>query len=153
MKLTLNIETTDTAALARVVAALNGEVAPEPVAKPASRAAGKPKEPAASSGTAASSAQGSTQADASTSSASGQSATTAASPSEQPVPSDAELVAAANAAVAKLGVSGPQKLKDYIAANFRKTDGSPGTLMSTAADQRSNLLTDLQRVGRGEITL
>lgn len=156
MKITLNIETNDPADLSRLAAALNGEPMTVTTTKPATaRTTGKPAETAANAGTAASSDQASSQAATSQNSASGPSATTAASPSEQaaPVPSEADLIAAGNAAVAKVGVGGPDKVKKYIAEHFQKADGSPGTLKLTAENQRAKLLADLQAIGRGEIAL
>lgn len=150
MKITLNIETNDPADLERIAAALAGkEVAVTP-------GKGATKTAAAASGTAASSGQAATQAGGSQTSASGQTATTAASPSDAggaAVPSDADLIAAANTATGKVGNGGPDKVKTYIANNFKKADGSPGTLKTTAEGERAGLLLALQKIGRGEITL
>jgi len=150
MKITLNIETNDPADLERIAAALAGKEVAVTTGKPATP---KKTETAAASGTAASSA-GASHTDAGTqTSASGQTATTTASPSEGAVPSDQDLVAAANVATGKLGAGGPDKVKTYIAANFKKADGSPGTLKTTAEGDRARLLDALQKIGRGEITL
>ena len=141
MKITLNIETNDPADLSRIAAALSGEAVTVTTTKPAATRASGKSETAASAATGPSSGQASTPA--------------AASPSEQaaPVPSEADLIAAGNAAVAKVGVGGPDKVKKYIAEHFQKADGSPGTLKLTAENQRAKLLADLQAIGRGEITL
>lgn len=145
MKITLNIETNDPADLERIAAALAGKEVAVTTGKPA--AAAKKDTAAASTASNAQSAAA-TQA--------GTSATTspdATPPSEGAVPSDQELVAAANVAAGKLGVGGPDKLKNYIAANFKKADGSPGTLKMTAEGDRARLLDTLGKIGRGEITL
>lgn len=150
MKITLNIETNDPADLERIAAALAGKEVAAPTGKGATKAA------AAASGTAASSGQAASQAGGPPASVSGQTATTAASPSDHSdaaVPSDADLIAAANVATAKVGVGGPDKVKAYIAKNFKKADGSPGTLKLTAEGDRARLLSDLQKIGRGEIAL
>lgn len=146
MKITLNIETNEPADLERIAAALSGKDVTVTTGKPATAARQTKTETAAPSGGAAQASQ-SAQAD------QGQAASTAASVSEAAVPSDADLVAAANAATAKVGVGGPDKVKSYIAANFKKADGSPGTLKTTAEGDRARLLLSLQQIGRGEITL
>lgn len=157
MKITLNIETNDPADLSRIAAALNGEAVTVTTTKPAASTSGKSgkSETSASAATAASSGQASPQVATSQPSDNGPSATTAASPSEQTaaVPTEADLIAAGNAAVAKVGVGGPDKVKKYIAEHFQKADGSPGTLKLTAENQRAKLLADLQAIGRGEIAL
>lgn len=155
MKIILNIETNDPADLSRIAAALNGEAVTVTTTKPATTRASGKSETAASAATGPSSGRASTPAATSQPSDNGPSATTAASPSEQtaPVPSEADLIAAGNAAVAKVGVGGPDKVKKYIAEHFQKADGSPGTLKLTAENQRAKLLADLQAIGRGEIAL
>lgn len=155
MKIILNIETNDPADLNRIAAALNGEAVTVTTTRPATTRTSGKSETAASAATGPSSGQASTPAATSQPSDNGPSATTAASPSEQtaPVPSEADLIAAGNAAVAKVGVGGPDKVKKYIAEHFQKADGSPGTLKLTAENQRAKLLADLQAIGRGEITL
>lgn len=155
MKIILNIETNDPADLSRIAAALNGEAVTVTTTKPATTRASGKSETAASAATGPSSGQASTPAATSQPSDNGPSATTAASPPEQaaPVPSEADLIAAGNAAVAKVGVGGPDKVKKYIAEHFQKADGSPGTLKLTAEHRRAKLLADLQAIGRGEITL
>jgi hypothetical protein len=159
MKITVNIETNEPADLIRVANALAG-VMPDPstgdAAKPATRRTTKTESPAASVTTDQSSAPVGTPANTAQPFDSGPTATTAASPSEAPavtlpateVP-EATLVAAANAAVEKLGPSGPAKVKAWIGANFQKDDGSPGTLKLTRADQRVKLLTELQQIAQG----
>lgn len=146
MKITLNIETNDPADLERIAAALAGnDVAV--TAKPApakAAAAAKAETPSAAAQAPASAAPASTPA---------LEQPAATSPSDQPVPSEAELIAAANAAVAKVGNGGPAKIKDYVAANYTKADGSPGTLKLTAENQRAALLDALMKIGRGEIAL
>ena len=144
MKITLNIETNDPADLERIAAALAGKEVAVTTGKPAAAA----KKDAASSVTAASSA-----APEKSPGATAEHTATAASPSEGAVPSDQDLVAAANVATGKVGVGGPDKVKTYIAANFKKADGSPGTLKTTAEGERARLLEALQKIGRGEITL
>lgn len=142
MKITLNIETDNPADLERIAAALAGKEFAVTTGKPAAE---KPK-PGPSAGITAGAVQ---------TGASASVATATASPSEQSsaVPADSDLIAAANAATAKVGVGGPDKVKTYIAANFRKADGSPGTLKTTAENERAKLLLALQQIGRGEITL
>jgi hypothetical protein len=148
MKITLNIETNDPADLERVAAALAGkDVAVTTSGKPATAARTTKTETAAAPSGGAAQASQAAQAD------QGQAASTAASVSEAAVPSDADLIAAANAATGKVGVGGPDKVKTYIAANFKKADGSPGTLKTTAEGERAKLLLALQQIGRGEITL
>lgn len=136
MKITLNIETTDPADLERVAAALSGKSVTVTATKPAAKAAETKAAETKAPDTAAQQQQQTQQAD-----------TGAA------VPSDADLVAAANAAVAKVGAGGADKVKTYIANNFTKADGSPGSLKATAEGQRAKLLADLQKIGRGEISL
>lgn len=145
MKITLNIETNDPADLERIAAALAGKdvavTATRPASKPATAAKADPApsnavQPPANVVPEATPQAGATQ-----------------SPSDQPVPSEAELIAAANAAVAKVGNGGPAKIKDYVAANYTKADGSPGTLKLTAENQRAALLDALMKIGRGEIAL
>lgn len=147
MKITLNIETNDPADLSRIAAALSGEAVTVTTTKPATTRASGKSETAASAATGPSSGQASTPAATSQPSDNGPSATTAA------VPTEADLIAAGNAAVAKVGVGGPDKVKKYIAEHFQKADGSPGTLKLTAENQRAKLLADLQAIGRGEIAL
>ncbi len=147
MKIILNIETNDPADLSRIAAALSGEAVTVTTTKPAATRASGKSETAASAATGPSSGQASTPATASQPSDSGPSATTAA------VPTEADLIAAGNAAVAKVGVGGPDKVKKYIAENFQKADGSPGTLKLTAENQRAKLLAALQSIGRGDIAL
>lgn len=144
MKITLNIETNDPADLERIAAALAGKDAAVTTGK--STPAAKKTEAAPST---AIPAPGAAQA---------RPQTAAASPSEPnpasaAVPADSDLIAAANAATQKVGIGGPDKVKTYIAANFKKADGSPGTLKTTAEGERAKLLLALQQIGRGEITL
>lgn len=148
MKITLNIETNDPADLSRIAAALSGEAVTVTTTKPATTRSAKAAEsPTPSSAAATTAAPVQTGA-----SASAETAT--ASLSEQAaVPTEADLIAAGNAAVAKVGVGGPDKVKKYIAGRFQKADGSPGTLKLTAENQRAKLLADLQAIGRGEIAL
>lgn len=147
MKITLNIETNDPADLSRIAAALSGEAVTVTTTKPAATRASGKSETAANAATGPSSGQASAPAATSQPSDNGPSATTAA------VPTEDDLVAAGNAAVAKVGVGGPDKVKKYIAGHFQKADGSPGTLKLTAEPQRAKLLADLQAIGRGEIAL
>jgi hypothetical protein len=147
MKITLNIETNDPADLERIAAALAGKEVAVTTGKPAATTT-KKTETAPSGGAA--------QASQSAQAGSGQGASTAASGSDAggaAVPSDADLIAAANTATGKVGNGGPDKVKTYIANNFKKADGSPGTLKTTAEGDRARLLSDLQKIGRGEITL
>ena len=141
MKIILNIETNDPADLERIAAALAG--------REVTVAGGKPTTPRK---TEAATVAGTTTGAALTG-ASVLAATAVASHSESAVPSDQELVAAANVSAGKLGVGGPDKLKSYIAANFKKADGSPGTLKMTAEGDRARLLDALQKIGRGELTI
>lgn len=60
---------------------------------------------------------------------------------------DEMIVAAADAAVVKVG-SNPQIIKQAVAARFQKEDGSPGTLMTTRKDQRPALHAFLLAVGQ-----
>lgn len=145
MKITLNIETNDPADLERIAAALAGKDVAVQVGKAREIAGVKSNktETAHSAGAAQASQSAQVQSD----------AASAASGSSGAVPSDAELVAAANAATGKIGVGGPDKVKSYIAANFKKADGSPGSLKTTAEGQRAALLDALQKIGRGEISL
>lgn len=141
MKITLNIETNDPADLERIAAALAGKGVTVTAGR--STKAAEKTEAAHSAGAAQASQSAQVQSD----------AASAASGSSGAVPSDAELVAAANAATGKIGVGGPDKVKSYIAANFKKADGSPGSLKTTAEGQRAALLDALQKIGRGEISL
>lgn len=142
MKITLNIETNDPADLERIAAALAGKEVAVTTGKPAAS-----RQPAKTEQAASATAATQSQAGATTT------ASTAASPSDAAVPSDADLIAAANTATGKVGNGGPDKVKTYIANNFKKADGSPGTLKTTAESDRARLLSDLQKIGRGEITL
>lgn len=148
MKIILNIETNDPADLSRIAAALNGEAVTVTTTKPATTRSTKAAEsptPAPAAATTAAPVQ---------TGASASAKTATASPSEQAaVPTEADLIAAGNAAVAKVGNGGPDKVKKYIAEKFQKADGSPGTLKLTAENQRAKLLADLQAIGRGEIAL
>lgn len=146
MKITLNIETNDPADLERIAAALAGKEVAVTTGKPAVAKATAAKTETAPSAGAAQASQSAQDQSAAASAASGSDAGGA-------VPSDQELVAAANVAAGKLGVGGPDKLKNYIAANFKKADGSPGTLKMTAEGDRARLLDTLGKIGRGEITL
>lgn len=140
MKITLNIETNDPADLERIAAALAGKSVTVTEGKPA--AAPKKTETVSSAGSTVSKPAQEPSA-----------AAAATSGSDAAVPSDADLIAAANAATGKVGNGGPDKVKTYIANNFKKADGSPGTLKTTAEGDRARLLSDLQKIGRGEITL
>lgn len=148
MKITVNIETNEPADLIRVANALAG-VMPDPstgdAAKPATRRTTKTESPVA---TAPETASAPAPAPSEPSPAASAPAET---PAETPAVevSEATLVAAANAAVEKLGPSGPAKVKAWIGANFQKDDGSPGTLKLTRADQRVKLLTELQQIAQG----
>lgn len=142
MKIALNIETNDPADLSRIAAALNGEAVTVTTTKPATARTTKAAEtPAPAQPQAQPSATAATE--------------RAPASAEQPaaVPTEADLIAAGNAAVAKVGNGGPDKVKKYIAEHFQKADGSPGTLKLTAEPQRAKLLADLQAIGRGEIAL
>lgn len=144
MKITLNIETNDPADLERIAAALAGNGVAVTTGKPATTTR-KTETPSTASATAATQSQA----------AATETVQTATSPSDAggAVPSDQELIAAANVATGKVGVGGPDKVKSYIAANFKKADGSPATLKMTAEGQRGALLDALQKIGRGEIAL
>lgn len=150
MKITLNIETNGPADLNRIAAALNGEAVTVMTTKPATarttKAAESPTQTPVQTA-----AQNSPQDQAGVSSAA---TAGTGSITKQPaaVPTEADLIAAGNAAVAKVGNGGPDKVKKYIAEHFQKADGSPGTLKLTAEPQRAKLLADLQAIGRGEIT-
>lgn len=76
---------------------------------------------------------------------------TVAAPVEQPTApvnvTDEMIIAAADAAVVKVG-SNPQIIKQAVAARFQKEDGSPGTLMTTRKDQRAALHAFLVQVGQ-----
>lgn len=146
MKIILNIETNDPADLSRIAAALNGEAVTVTTTKPATARTTKATETPAPT-------QPQTSATAATERA--PDTTQPPATAEQPaaVPAEADLIAAGNAAVAKVGNGGPDKVKKYIAEHFQKADGSPGTLKLTAEPQRAKLLADLQAIGRGEIAL
>lgn len=65
---------------------------------------------------------------------------------------DGELVAAANAALIKLGgASAASRLKDWVASNFQREDGTPGTLMLTKKSSRRELLSKLKLIEAGEL--
>lgn len=106
----------------------------------------------AASATEASSAPSAAQAGPAATSSAGPTATTPASPSDAPV-TEADIIAAANAAAGTIGPAGPAKIRDYIKANFKKADGTEGTLKTTAPDQQPRLLADLQKIARGELKL
>lgn len=71
-----------------------------------------------------------------------------AAPTEAAVPTEDQLTAAANSAVAKLGTGGPAQIKAFISAKFTKADGAPGGLKSTAEPQRGALLAALNEIVR-----
>lgn len=148
MKITLNIETNDPADLERIAAALAGKSVTVTEGKPAA-ARTKTDASAGASGAA----QSGTTASASGPAPSSNATTSPSDAGGAAVPSDADLIAAANTATGKVGNGGPDKVKTYIANNFKKADGSPGTLKTTAEGDRARLLSDLQKIGRGEITL
>ncbi len=70
-----------------------------------------------------------------------------------PIPTDDQLVAAANSAVVAAGASGAARVKAFVAANFQKEDGSPGTLKGVKDSQKAALLTGLQRIAAGQLAL
>lgn len=70
-----------------------------------------------------------------------------------PVPTDDQLVAAANSAVVAVGASGAARVKAFVAANFQKEDGSPGTLKGVKDSQKAALLAGLQRIAAGQLAL
>lgn len=70
-----------------------------------------------------------------------------------PVPTDDQLVAAANSAVVAVGASGAARVKAFVASNFQKEDGSPGTLKGVKDSQKAALLAGLQRIAAGQIVL
>ncbi len=162
MKITLNIETQDPSDLARIAAALTGTAAvvtqdATPKAAPKAKVEKAPENPTPSTA--------STQTD----TASTQTVTAGASTSQdaapasvtQKSPSDAapatvsenDLIAAANQAIANLGADGAMKVKNYISANFKRADGTPGSLKTTAEDQRPALLAALQKIATKEIAV
>lgn len=147
MKITLNIETNDPADLSRIAAALNGEAVTVTTTKPAAARTHKAAEAPAPTQP-----QAQTSAPAATEHAPDTIQPPASAEQPAAVPTEADLIAAGNAAVAKVGNGGPDKVKKYIAEHFQKADGSPGTLKLTAENQRAKLLADLQAIGRGEIT-
>lgn len=149
MKITLNIETSDPADLERIAAALAGkDVAVTTGKSSAAKAASAVTASKAASDIAPARAETANQ-----DAGSAQTQSRSEASADAAVPSDADLIAAANAATGKVGVGGPDKVKSYIAANFKKADGSPGTLKTTAEGERAKLLLALQQIGRGEITL
>lgn len=143
MKISVNIETNDPADLIRVGNALAGVMAdptPSAAEKPkVARATTKAEPPAATT-------SAGPQSDAS---AGAPTTTSASSATADVAVTEAELTAAANAASAKIGATGPGKVKDWIAQNFQKSDGSAGTLRLTREDQRPALLRGLQEIGQG----
>lgn len=70
-----------------------------------------------------------------------------------PVPTEDQLVAAANSAVVAVGASGAARVKAFVASNFQKEDGSPGTLKGVKDSQKAALLVGLQRIAAGQIVL
>lgn len=66
---------------------------------------------------------------------------------------EADLIAAANAAVVKIGGEGPAKLKGWLAANFKCADGSPGKLKQLAEDQKAGALSGLKAIAEGKLTI
>ena len=149
MKLT--IETENPAEIAHILAALSGSAPAAPAAAAAPKAKAEKKEAPApepvAPATVQSSAPASTQASGAQPSGTGQTATTGASPSD--VPDEATLTAAANAAIGKLGPGAQAKIKDHIAHNYTKDDGSPAGLRTVRVDQRAALLADLQAFANG----
>ena len=144
MKITVNIETNEPDYLIRVANAIAGvmlDPSTGDATKLVTRRTTKTESPVATASEAASA----------PAPAPSEPSPAASAPAETPAVevSEATLVAAANAAVEKLGPSGPAKVKAWIGANFQKDDGSPGTLKLTRADQRVKLLTELQQIAQG----
>ena len=149
MKITVNIETSDPNDVVRIGQALGGAsmtVSLTDTAAP--KATREKREPVASPPASA------------PASAPAAAPTVAGTPTPSPMsapasaaPSEADIIAAVNGAVATLGVSGVEKIKNYIKANFQKPDGSPAGLKSVRDDQKPKLMADLQGIAAGTITL
>lgn len=160
MKLTLNIEADSPEELTAILGRLGPGTAvdPLPAAAKATRTKAEPKPTETASSTASSALQSGSTVD-SVSAAPVQQATSTALETSAPTETalvavtEADLVAAANAAAAKLGPSGPAKLKAHIAGKFTKADGTPGTLKQTRPEHQALLLADLQQIARGELAL
>ncbi len=150
MKLTLNIEADSPEEMAGVLAALGGANLQPAAAKATRTKAEKPAEPTPAAPSTPPSAEPVAAAPSPTATAAAPAATPAVA--DAPV-TEADIVAAANAAAGKLGAAGPAKIRDFIKANFKKADGTEGTLKTTAPDQQPRLLACLQQIARGELTL
>jgi hypothetical protein len=154
MKISINIETDNPDDLVRVGNALASVMAETTTTeKPTAprRAAPKAETQHASTATNRSSAPVTTPENTAPSADTGPTATTDAYPSETTAATitDADLNAAANAAVAKLGIGGVARVKEWVGTSFQKLDGSAGTLMTTREDQRPALIRGLQEIGQG----
>ena len=136
MNYTLTINSQDPAYLCRVAAALSGTAEPKTLVK-----APPTKEVAAQPDTAATATAVPT-------------ATTAAPPSEAAaadIPSDKQVMDAANAAVAKTGAGGQNKVKEWIAKNFQQKDGSPAGLKSIRDEQKAAMVMGLNSIAAGAL--
>lgn len=149
MKITINIETQDPTDLGRISAALSGvPFGNVSVTNSEAVAAAKSARAVKAADAPVAKVEQAPQAEAAPAPAHAE-----AAPAVNDVPTEADIVAAANAAVAALGAGGPDKVKKYIAENFTKADGSPGTLKLTDERQRAELLSAMQKIGRKEIAL
>lgn len=150
MNMSITIQTEDPEAMQRVLAALAGVPAavPAPLANPPKapkaekqKEAPAPEQPVAAAPVAA--------APSATLPAPAVQDAPASAHSDY-VPDEAELTAAANSAIAKLGAGAQAKVKEYIAKTFQKEDGTAAGLRTVRADQRAQLLADLKAFATGE---
>jgi len=129
VKITINIETNEPADIERIATALTGGTATVKTTKAAAPAA-------AAANTAPAAAAANTPA--------------AAAPA---VPSDKQIMDAVNPAVAKLGAGGQEKLKGWIAANYKTKDGAPAGLKSVADDQKADMVAKFALIAAGTLTI
>ena len=139
MKFTINIETSEPMDIKRIADALTGSTA--------TVTTGNAK-PAAKTAVAASS-------DTGNAASTGQAATTDASPSETAaaVPSEKQIMDAANGAVAKLGTGGQLKVKNWIATNFQQENGTPAGLKSVKDAQKADLVAKMNQITTGTLSI
>lgn len=72
---------------------------------------------------------------------------------EAPVPTEAEIVAAANTCIEALGPGSQARIKAFIAGKYQRDDGSPAALKFIREDQKAALLDDLKAMAAGTLAV
>lgn len=147
MKITMTIETGDPADVVRIGQALAGgatmAVTLADTAQVPAKREKKEAPPLSAPATAA---------PAKPASASAPTEAGAVSVTEAP-PSEADILGALNDAVAKVGVSGAEKVRNYMKANYQNADGTPARVSGMRADQKPAFLKALKTIATGELVL